>query len=341
MGPCREDERGAALGPINPSDVADPQRTFSQKPQVPSGVSGEGRAREGRTAIGAASFQAKSLNRKLSPVEFDPDEVALIAAGLKPGRPHPRAVGPYISSSYVAMAATCSPACPLRPEASGGCYGPTGLTKGLVARLDDAALGHTADEVIAEQRRLIDASFPRGVPRDGGRHGDRGRDHRLNVVGDFRTVGQAGQVGAAAEGYKTRGGGAFFGFTHSWRDVPREALGPAVSMLASVEALAEIEAARTRGYPAALTVPQFRSQRPFRLPSRPELFIPCPYEASGKTTCVKCRLCMGADELRDRNEVIVFEHHGPGAKRMGLVQLRRKDDPGARPALAVAPGTSR
>jgi hypothetical protein len=280
-----------------------------------------------RTAVGAASFQAKSRNRKLSPVIQVPGG----------SRPRPIAKGPFITSSYVSIAATCSDGCIWKR--TGACYASAGATKGPMAKLDAAARGHTSDEVIAEQVRLIDRFSVRGIPQDGGRQGDQGRDHRLNVGGDFLTAKQAQLIGSAAERYRDRGGGAFFGFTHSWQNVPRAALGDAVSMLASIERAEDIEPAKKQGYAPALTVDYFPSKKPYLLPGHTALLIPCPYEAAGKTTCVECRLCMDADALYAKNKVIVFEAHGSGAKKMrdrlakpiddDLIQIRRARDAGA------------
>ena len=196
--------------------------------------------------------------------------------------------------------------------------------KRLATELDAAARGYTADQVIAEEARLIDGAFRGGgIPQDGAKGG---RDLRLHVGGDVTTNAQARQLAAPGLRWGIRGGGAVWTFTHSWRDVEREAWGDGISVLASVERPEDIEVAREKGYAAAIVVDHFPSEKAFSLPGTTSLIIPCPYETRG-TTCVECRLCLDDRDLLKRNAAIAFEAHGPGAKqvREALVQLRRRD----------------
>ena len=298
-----------------------PRTTRTKHPLRPRSLSSDAsppappgrRARRDRPATGlshvakgAASFQYKSSNGKLSPVEGVPTTT----------RPRPTPRGPFVCSTYVSIDATCSNACAFKEA---GCYVRSGFTGSVARKLDGAARGRTSLEVIREEVRLIDGAFRRGVPQDGARGG---RDLRLHVGGDVKAVTGARLLAEAARRWLDRGGGAVWTFTHAWREIPRRAWGPAISVLASVERPEDIEAARKRGYAAAIVVPEFPSKKAFVLPGSTARIIPCPAETMG-TTCVECRLCLDRD-LLGMHAAIAFEAHGPGAKavREQLVQLR-------------------
>jgi hypothetical protein len=251
------------------------------------------------SAAGTARFVPASYNRKLAPVERLPTGSRL--------RPKPRA--PFVSTTDVSIAATCSNACPFK---GGGCFAEAGFTRFMARKLDAAAEGLTADQVIAEEARLIDGAFKGGrVPQDGAWGG---RDLRLHVGGDVGSALGARLLAGAAERWRDRGGGAVWSFTHAWREVPREAWG-SISVLASVERPEDIEAAHAAGYAAAIVVDEFPTDRAFFLPRSGAKIVPCPAEARG-TTCVECRLCLDADKLARRNVAIAFEAHGPKARRV-------------------------
>lgn len=261
----------------------------------------------GRISVGAARLRPKSHSRKLSPVHFRPTDK----------RPRPLPVGPFVSATYVSISATCSNACPFKDK---GCYVTAGTTKRLAAQLDAAAHGHTAEEVIAEEANLIDRAFRGGrVPQDGARGG---RDLRLHVGGDVGSAHGARRLASSARGWRARGGGAVWTFTHDWRVVPRGAWGDDISVLASVERPDDIEIARQAGYPSAIVVPSFPLEKAFSLRGSTARIVPCPAETKG-TTCVECRLCLDGD-LLERNTAIAFKAHGRAAKRVRdtLVQLR-------------------
>jgi hypothetical protein len=250
-------------------------------------------------ARGAARFVPRSHNRKLAPVE----------RLLTGGRLRPKARAPFVATTDVSIATTCSDACPFKGR---GCFAEAGFTRFMARRLDAAAEGLTTDAVIAEEARLIDGAFKGGrVPQDGARSG---RDLRLHVGGDVGSVLGARLLASAARRWRDRGGGAVWSFTHAWREVPREAWGP-ISVLASVERPEDIEAARAAGYAATIVVDEFPSDRAFFPPGSSAKIVPCPAETRG-TTCVECRLCLDADTLARRNVAITFEAHGPTARRV-------------------------
>ena len=258
----------------------------------------------------AARFTPKACNSTLSPVAcaYPEREWGLYAKG------------PFVSTTDTSIAATCTDRCPFKTS---GCYIPAGLTKARAARLDLAAVGLTADQVIAQEVELIDLAFGSGrIPRDGGHRGRDGRDLRLHVGGDAGTTRGARLLAGAAARWAARGGGRAWTFTHLWRDIPRAAWGP-ISVLASVESHDDIEVARKAGYAAAIVVPELTSKKPFSLPGSTFKIMPCPAEKAGKT-CVTCRLCLDADKLIASDLAIAFEAHGP-TKRVvveKLVQLR-------------------
>jgi hypothetical protein len=275
-----------------------------------------------KRAPSPARFIAKSANRKLSPVRYEPAKL----------RPRPVPIGPFVAQTSVSIAATCSNSCAWK---NNGCYAQTGFTGFAVRRLDDAAHGFTSAEVIHLEAQAIEQSFGGGmVPQDGARGG---RDLRLHVTGDVGSSAGARRLGDAAEDYKARGGGSPWTFTEQWRKIRRGAWGP-ISVLASVAAPEEIEEARRAGYAAAIVVERFPSPKAFYLPGTTARLIPCPAEVTKKTTCVECRLCLDRDLLA-MNAAIAFEAHGPGKKKVkqALVELRL---PGARRGLPSTMGAT-
>lgn len=266
---------------------------------------------------GAVSFQPKSRNRKLGPVDLVPTDA----------RPRPVARAPFVASTYVSIAATCSSACPFKDN---GCFIQHGPTRGLAGKLDTAAHGFSSLEVIREEVRVLDGAFSgRSVPLNGAN----GRlDLRLHVGGDVGSEEGARLLGPAVRRWSARGGGAAWTFTHWWRQISREAWGD-ISVLASVERPQEIDLALQRGYAAAIVVDAFPSERAFLLPGSTARIIPCPAETRG-TNCVECRLCLDDRKLVGRNAAIAFKAHGPGKKMVteALVQLRRKNHDAGREA---------
>lgn len=267
-------------------------------------------ARAISSSQGAARFTAVSCNGKLSPVD------SWRVLGRR--RPAIKAVGPFVATTDTSISATCPVSCPFKAH---GCYASSGLTRFSAERLDREARGFTAEQVIAEEVQQIDRAFGGGrIPQDGARGG---RDLRLHVGGDVGSTIGAYMLGGEAERWVERCGGAPWTFTHAWREIPREAWGSAISVLASVERAEDIEGARAAGYAAAIALEQFPSDRAFRLPGTTARIIPCPAETRGRT-CVECRLCLDDKKLLERNVAIAFALHGPGAKlaREQLVQPR-------------------
>lgn len=264
-------------------------------------------------AKGAARFHAASANRKLAPVD-------LIQFPGQP-RPRPIAQGPFASSTYVSIQSTCPDSCAFKRS---GCFADSGFTKIAGEKMDAAARHRTPLEVIREEARLMRKAFRGGpIPQDGARGG---RDLRLHVGGDVGTEEGARELGRAAGGWRARGGGSVWSYTHWWREVPRSAWGKHVSALASVESTRDFAAAAAQGYAPAIVVDHFESKRAFVAGGW--RIIPCPAETSGakRVTCVDCRLCFDGDGLLRRRSAIAFAVHGTGTKAAveKLVQIGRR-----------------
>ncbi len=275
------------------------------------------RTRRSAASRSGASFQSRSSNRKLAPRR-------LVRSGT---RLRPTPIRPFCSSTSVSIAATCPESCPFKGSLGrpGACYERSGFTKFRAERLDEDARDVSGERVIEHEVVLIRRAFGGGpIPQDGARGG---RDLRLHVGGEVPSTASARLLAAAAAHWCGRGGGLVWTFTHRWREIPRSAFG-SISALASLERPKDIEAARERGYAAAIVVSQFLSRRAFRLAGADAKVIPCPAETAG-TACVECRLCLDGDALLARGVAIGFEAHGPRAKdaRELLTRIRRKRDP--------------
>ena len=195
------------------------------------------------------------------------------------------------SATYAAQA-SCPPFCPLRRK---GCYAESGNVAFTTRRVNAAADAQGADAhaVAVDEAAAIDegAVIP-GLPL------------RIHVVGDCTTPGAAALVAGAARRRVARGGGRAWTYTHAWRDVPRAAWA-GVSVLASVDSVEDIQAARAQGYAPAVVVAAHREDgKPQVAPDGTRL-IACPAQTRG-VQCVDCRLCWDADALRDRRMGIAF-----------------------------------
>lgn len=251
-----------------------------------------------RNSSSPVGVQSKSANSKLAK-----QRVEIARSGRKRYVP----VGPFVSSTYVSIEATCPDSCAFKER---GCYAKAGAKHLTMAGLDRAALGLTALEVTLAEAAAIDAMMPRRVAQDGARGG---RDLRLHVGGEVSCTAGARALAGAAERWRSRGGGAVWTFTHRWKTIPRSAWGP-ISVLASCETLHDVVLARSKGYAVAVVVPSF--------PAGPRAFsfagqrtIPCAAEASSappgeRPTCSTCRLCLDDQALMARDLMIGFAAHG-------------------------------
>lgn len=220
------------------------------------------------------------------------------------------------ATTYAAQV-SCPPDCVFAD--GGGCYAETGrvgkfVTSPLNAAAKDAA-SSPLDVAYAEARAIDDLPVVAGRPL------------RLHTVGDCATDEAARIVSAAAERYMARGGGPVWTYTHAWRSVDRSSWGR-VSVLASCETAADVEAARSRGYASSIVLEEFKSDTRFALEAA--AVVPCPAQTRHRS-CSTCRLCFNDAGLRARRVTIGFELHGiPYAIRQARMALRQPDDPDRR-----------
>ena len=213
-------------------------------------------------------------------------------------------IGRRVAATYASIRASCPESCPLRDR---GCYAQDGHVAFTVRRLDARARGAlraALDEVAA----IDGVDVPDGRPM------------RLHVSGDSRTEDSARLVSNAAARWRQRGGGPVWSYTHAWGTVRRSAWHDAVSILGSVDHLAQGRSALAAGYaPAAVTGPHAADGRAFD--HEGVRWIPCPNQTRG-ITCEECRLCWNAEALHARGAGIAFEAHGRPRAVLQLPLLR-------------------
>ena len=213
-----------------------------------------------------------------------------------------------VSATYGSIKNTCPNSCELKDA---GCYAQYGHTNLSVRRADSLTDGMNTEQAARVEATAIDQSFKGGpIPQDGVAGG---RDLRLHVSGDSRTIRAAKILGAAIKRWFKRGGGRTWCYTHAWERVSRDNWGP-VSILASIKTPREAEAAVAQGYAPALAVPYHDSDKAYVLPGSKTSWIPCPQQTRD-IPCTDCGLCMDADKLRDAGKGILFAIHGPGANK--------------------------
>ena len=197
---------------------------------------------------------------------------------------------------------TCSPSCPVQEE----CYAKGGRVAIKVRRLEEASSEMTPIQIArAASCEIVKAAD---------QHWAEGRPLRLFESGDARTVAAAKEIASAGRYWLKRGGIAVWGYTHSWRNVPRSAW-QGISMFASVESVRGAHEAIDHGYTPAMIVDQFMSPRAFEAGG--VNFIPCPAQTSdGEIPCVKCRLCFDDEARAQTGSAIAFSAHGQRATRL-------------------------
>ena len=203
-----------------------------------------------------------------------------------------------VDATYTSIKATCPDTCSLKNE---GCYAQTSFVGMIVNRMDRRAKQDSPLQLARSEAKAIDAAYKgNAVPV--------GRDLRLHVSGDSRTVKGTRILNAAISRWKKRGGGVAWSYTHAWRHVLREEWSN-VSVLASIEDTKDVAAVRQRGYAPAIVVAEHPSEKSYKLNGSDTTFIPCPQQTRG-VSCADCRLCMKADWLYQSNRGIAFAAHG-------------------------------
>jgi hypothetical protein len=183
-----------------------------------------------------------------------------------------------------------------------GCYAETGMVGIHVRRLNDKVRARKASPVrqAEHEARGIDALKARG------------QGLRIHTSGDCPTAEAARIVSDAADRFMARGGGKAWSYTHAWRRMSRKAWG-GVSVLASVETLADARRAMKRGWAVARVVPQFSGDKAWTEDGI--RWIPCPAQTRDNVTCDSCRLCWSDDKLRAIGAGVAFEAHGSSKRK--------------------------
>lgn len=203
-----------------------------------------------------------------------------------------------VDATYVSIQASCPKDCPLMGE---GCYAELSFVGITTHRLDDEAAGLTALQAARAEAKAINTSY-------NGKNIPAGRDLRLHVAGDSRTVTGTKLINDAVGKWKLRGGNDCWSYTHAWQHVPRSAWSN-VSILASINSVEDVSAAKQQGYAPALVVGEHVSDRAYQLSGSDTKWIPCPAQTRG-VGCSDCRLCFDADRLYQSNLGIAFAAHG-------------------------------
>jgi len=203
-----------------------------------------------------------------------------------------------VDATYVSIAGSCPNSCKLKDA---GCYAQTSFVGMQVARLNKEAVGMSSLQLARAEAKVIDNAYNgKAIPAN--------RDMRLHVAGESRTVTGSKIINKAIGRWKQRGGGDCWSYTHAWKNVPRSDWDN-VSMLASVDTVNDVEAARNQGYAPAIVVDSFSSDKAFKIAGNSTKFIPCPAQTR-EVGCTDCRLCFDADRLFEGNFGIAFAAHG-------------------------------
>lgn len=203
-----------------------------------------------------------------------------------------------IDATYVSIEASCPTSCPLKGES---CYAQQSFTGMHGRKLDQEAIEFSPLQAAQQEAKAINNSY-------GGRKIPLGRDLRLHVAGDSRTVKGTRLINKAVGNWKARGGGDCWSYTHAWKHVPRKDWSN-VSILASVNSIDDVKLARQQGYAPALVVAEHTSNKAYLLEGSSTKWIPCPNQTTG-VACSDCRLCFNADRLFQGHYGIAFAAHG-------------------------------
>lgn len=215
----------------------------------------------------------------------------------------------HAAATYVAKQ-SCPDTCAFK---SNGCYAEHTATRAHWDRITAGSLDKTPLDLARAEAAAIDA-----LPAD--------RDLRLHVAGDSATEEGTRLIADACGRYVVRSKFwhlerpvKVWAYTHAWREVPRAAWG-VISVLASCETPADVEAARARGYAAALVVPRFDADATYRVGE--QKLVPCPQQTRDKV-CTDCRLCFDDTRLQKAGLAIGFALHGGGTNKARGALARR------------------
>jgi len=204
-----------------------------------------------------------------------------------------------IDCTYASVKATCPLTCQFRMN--GECYAQLGQTGMHVARIDHESEGLSVLQVARAEAQEIDRSYNGGaVPV--------GRNLRLHVSGDSRTIAGTRMINNALGRWKQRGGKIVWGYTHCWDHIIRDMWSNA-EMLASVDSIDQVEYARQNGYAPSIVVAEHMSSKPYLLEGSDIKWIPCQAQVRG-VGCCDCQICFKTGRLYHKNMGIAFAAHG-------------------------------
>lgn len=206
---------------------------------------------------------------------------------------------------------SCPSTCPFQVKARvtgrNDCYAGNGMSAWQTGPLTASAIaaGATPIDIARAEAAAIDT-----LPGT--------RDLRLHTAGDCVDAECAAVVAAACARYVARGLAKgktplVWGYTHAWREIPRDVWG-VVSILASCHRVNDAHKAMARGYAVSLTVDAYpNGARAFRQDGLK--IIPCrntvtKHGGGVKVSCSECRLCMHADRLLQTGCAIGFSAEG-------------------------------
>lgn len=206
---------------------------------------------------------------------------------------------------------TCPDTCPLKPAIaedgafkSAPCYASCDFVGFTMHRITKAAVGQ---DLVQIQKQECDA-----ISKLSGK-----RILRLKVGGDTPNAEYAQGLAEACQTYTSKHGQPTYGYTHNWRNIPRESFG-GISILASCDAVSDIAEAKARGYATATVVSEFpNGNKAFTVDGN--RIVPCPEQCSTEekhVQCVDCKLCCNDANLRKHNITIGFVAHGRKADEL-------------------------
>ncbi len=203
-----------------------------------------------------------------------------------------------VDATYSSIESTCPNTCELKGS---GCYAQTSFVAITVNRLNKESIDMSPLQVARAEAKAIDNAY-------NGKRVPQGRDMRLHVAGDSRTITGSKIINKAVGRWKNRGGGSCWSYTHSWRNVCRDTWDN-VSMLASIDSIDEVNDARDQGYAPAIVVTEFNGDKTFSIEGSDTKWIPCPAQTRS-IGCSDCRICMRSNWLFDSNKGVAFAAHG-------------------------------
>jgi hypothetical protein len=112
-------------------------------------------------------------------------------------------------------------------------------------------------------------------------------------------------------------------YSHAWRDIPRHEWGSAISVLASVETLADAKRAISEGYaPIVVLDGHFKGDKAWKDEATGLKVLPCPENTRG-IPCSSCKMCMNDSYLRDSGTAIAVAAHGSQKQKVvnTLIQI--------------------